>query len=440
MDPIGAANDAPGIVQAVGEAEARRQVVAIAVVGNVAEPVDFRRRGDRPVTQPEVESEICIDLPIVAREKLHIPITESAVGVADRQAVGPWRSHQQIGYRTSSKISSEPKRSAMIIALETVDLPSQDLRSERQEMVASSVPHAGGVAEHVLRAVERKVVAGSDRLQEPAEQEERAERGLFRHDQRPDAVVPGAHIGRGGRGPSAAPSQPAAMAFRVCVGVLPADELKSLDILQRQVVAGRNAILVPGVVDDRPETVVIDVLGGVGVQRPGIVRPIRGGIRAQDRLHDGQRGRIASQRGPLVRRRNQHVPVDLAAQLALAAVQREACVFAQPRTEREPIVVGARRLNFPDLKERAGAEETIVVPPIKLAVDAGHAGRPQMKRLAGTPPKFLAKEILLGLKFLEDCCCRPHALVEFLEDVVVDQCQADIFIAPRLAGVSVDLA
>ena len=113
------------------------------------------------------------------------------------------------------------------------------------------------------------------------------------------------------------------MTFRCGVGILPVHELKSLHVLQRQVVARRNAILVPGVVENNPQTVVIDVLPGIGVQRPGIdVRAVRqlGGIGAQDRLDDGERGRIAGLRSPLVRRRNQHISVDLAAQLALAAV------------------------------------------------------------------------------------------------------------------------
>ena len=63
-----------------------------------------------------------------------------------------------------------------------------------------------------------------------------------------------------------------------------------------------------------------------------------------------------------------------------------------------------------------------------------------MERLTGLSAKFLAEEILLGVEFLDDGCRRPHALVQLFEDVVVDQSQADVFVAPRLTRVAVDLA
>src|SRR6185436_20848920 len=83
VQPVGAPQQSPGTRQAVGKSEARREVVAVAIVRDAGEMVDFERSRHRLIAQAIVEGEVRADPPFVAGIKLQVPKSEAAMHVAD---------------------------------------------------------------------------------------------------------------------------------------------------------------------------------------------------------------------------------------------------------------------------------------------------------------------------------------------------------------------
>ena len=63
-----------------------------------------------------------------------------------------------------------------------------------------------------------------------------------------------------------------------------------------------------------------------------------------------------------------------------------------------------------------------------------------MQRKVGAAPELSPKITLVDSEFFDDCRGRADTLVQFFEDIVVDQIDLHIFIAATLAGSGIGLA
>ena len=152
-------------------------------------------------------------------------------------------------------------------------------------------------------------------------------------------------------------------------------------------------------------------------------------------------GRICGslvRRSALVGRRHQHVAVDLAAVLCLAAVDRESSTLPERKTDRETVVIATGRLHLAHLEKRAGAEEAVVVSPVNIAMDLVGPRWRQMQGALGLPAEFRSPIALIDLVVLDDGGRRAHALCQLPEYVVVNQRETDVLVAAALAAGAVD--
>ena len=107
---------------AEGKAEARREVVAIASVGDLRKAVHLTGPGGRFVPQPEAQREVAADAPGISGKDLHLPAPESAVRRPDRLGQHRRRAETQVAYRVTPEVGAEHQQAAMGGTLDPVQL------------------------------------------------------------------------------------------------------------------------------------------------------------------------------------------------------------------------------------------------------------------------------------------------------------------------------
>src|SRR5690606_23219963 len=119
--------------------------------------------------------------------------------------------------------------------------------------------------------------------------------------------------------------------------------------------------------------------------------------------------------------RDQHVAVHLASQFLLAAFQRKECVLPRGQHHIKAIAVVACRLHVAHLKERPCSQHAVVVGEEEAAVRGKAATGAQVGLSGGRSSKLCPKETLVCRERRDDRGRYPDTLVEFLENVIVDQ-------------------
>src|SRR5690349_9334512 len=97
------------------------------------------------------------------------------------------------------------------------------------------------------------------------------------------------------------------------------------------------------------------------------------------------------------------------------------------------------RLHAAGLKERACAENAVVVRLIDVAVHAGGLGGGEMNRSRNRASEFRSEIVAGNFKLVDDCGRRPHPHVELFYGVVVDGIELDVLVTPALARGGVKL-
>ena len=92
------------------------------------------------------------------------------------------------------------------------------------------------------------------------------------------------------------------------------------------------------------------------------------------------------------------------------------------------------------LEERSGAEDAVVVGFVKQPVNGTYALRCQVERRGGAVSEFTSPIVPVRLEGADERCGGAHADLQFLQCVVVDRVELDIFVAVALAGVGVGAA
>ena len=133
-------------------------------------------------------------------------------------------------------------------------------------------------------------------------------------------------------------------------------------------------------------------------------------------------------------------PLTLAADLVSRRVDAEIAALPHGNGQRGAVVVLAGRPNTADLEEGAGAQDAVVVSPEEVAVDPLRRGGRHVHRAGGAAAELTAEVSSLGVKFTNDSGGRSDALVQLLEDVVIDELDLDVFVAAALAPGNVHFA
>ena len=150
--------------------------------------------------------------------------------------------------------------------------------------------------------------------------------------------------------------------------------------------------------------------------------------------------RVAIQRRSLIRLWYKHVPIDVAPNSLLAAVETEIHASSQRCHDLEAIVIRTSRLDASDLKERARAEDTVVVCFVDSAVQSGRC-RVRLMKGRGRRAADLGAEVTgLSLELLDDRCRGAEPLVELPLHRVVNQRDPDVLVAAALARRGIRLA
>ena len=151
-------------------------------------------------------------------------------------------------------------------------------------------------------------------------------------------------------------------------------------------------------------------------------------------------GGVDQQGRAFLRQRYEDVAVDLPPDLLLGAVDRQASPLPCWQADAESVAVLVRRLDIPDLEERAGRKRAVAVGPKDIAVDCLPARRRQVQARARAPAVFGTVVVAAWLEVRDDRGGRAQADVELLQGVRVDQVELNVLVAARFAGACVLLA
>ena len=230
------------------------------------------------------------------------------------------------------------------------------------------------------------------------------------------------------------------MVFRRRVGILSANQLEGLYVLQGHVVTQRQPAVAQRLVDHGAGPFVANLLCRICIQCPlvdvGAIRQFRR-VGADDPLHDRPLGGIGRCRNALVGGWYQHVAVHLPQQPPLAHLHPQRGAVPQRGPEAEPVVVRACRSDVTYLKKGPGREGAVLMAPGELAVHvaSGRFGQVQARRRC--PTVFQSEVRLLGLEAPDDCGSCSHAPQQFLQYVVVDQGEPNVLVPLSLAGLGI---
>ena len=147
MEPVSPAQDAPVSAQAVGKAEARREVIAITVVGNLAPLVDLHGGEGGLIAQPERERQLGRGLPLVAPKQLRVPSAEAAADVSDSERVLIGQAEPDIGDGVMSEIITKDVLTPVAGAFKPVDLTAHRRDARAQIVSALVMTQLGSVLE-----------------------------------------------------------------------------------------------------------------------------------------------------------------------------------------------------------------------------------------------------------------------------------------------------
>ena len=229
-----------------------------------------------------------------------------------------------------------------------------------------------------------------------------------------------------------------------CVRVLSSDKLERIDILEDEAVPHGDPPVIPRfLVESRGKPVIGDVLRSIGVESARIDVGAVGHshrVRVHDALHECSRGGIAGQGSSLLECGHEDVPVHLALVPNLARVEGQCGAVPRRQADREAVVVAARGLHRSDLEEGARAHRTVRVGEIQVAVHAGRPGRRVVHGTARRPAVLGCPVGTVDLEALHGGGGDAETLVELAQDVVVDQGEADVLVAPALALLGIHLA
>src|SRR5689334_6418960 len=114
-----ASADDPWICR-VRKRNARREIVAVAVVRERCEFVHFRRSAGNFVTQAQSERQTGGRFPLIVHETIEIRIAKTAIQVSDRDLVTGWRSGQKIFNGAAAKVWTVAEVSTSLKTLQII--------------------------------------------------------------------------------------------------------------------------------------------------------------------------------------------------------------------------------------------------------------------------------------------------------------------------------
>ena len=168
---------------AVGEAEARREIVTVAAEWDIRQRVDLDRPGGRLEAQPEVQRQIPRCFPSVPDEILHAPAPKASMSHADRLRNPARRSETQVGHHVTPEVGSEHHHPHMPRTLYPVELLAGGLEARHEAVIPSGSADGSGVAEKVLYPVIGDAARAAEWLQLPAHEEHRPQGCLVLNDE-----------------------------------------------------------------------------------------------------------------------------------------------------------------------------------------------------------------------------------------------------------------
>ena len=105
------------------------------------------------------------------------------MSVADGYAIDTGQPHSNIRNRVVPEVVAKEEKTAMGFRLEAVHLPPYQFGAGGQQMMASGMPHARGVAKPVPRPIDGNVRAGPQKLDDKAGEDQGPHGRLLGNDQ-----------------------------------------------------------------------------------------------------------------------------------------------------------------------------------------------------------------------------------------------------------------
>ena len=242
--------------------------------------------------------------------------------------------------------------------------------------------------------------------------------------------------------PGAVPGDvPGAMVLCIRVGILPGDELERVNVLAGESVTQRreNGVVVselsrPGRAADSPRRVLMSCCArgrqcrddsalrwGKRREKPGKWPPFRGRWPAWFALREAGSTHCRSR----------------CRESWSATGNSEAASFPHRQTDAAPVLVLAGRFHLSDLEERPCRENAVVVAPENISVNVRAWPPPRVDNRGRLLAEFGAEVTLIDLKLPHDRSGGSQPNVEFLERVVVDEVELDIFVAAAFSRAGV---
>src|SRR5262249_25646253 len=128
--------------------------VAIALVRDLRQMVDFGGRDDGLITQSIIQSEARIEPPGVAEVVLLLPVPKAAIELANAEAEPAGHAQQKIGDGVVSELAAKGDGSAIAMGRTAVDLQAVDFEAQCPDVIAADLPGVGRIAEPILHAID----------------------------------------------------------------------------------------------------------------------------------------------------------------------------------------------------------------------------------------------------------------------------------------------